>query len=151
LHEIRDLAHLSQIDDAVVFRLNGILVEANGIVSTNKIDAWVGFLQAYSRRLGDLIGLRSYVQLQQETPTAAAPVPKMPLETGGRPEGKGADTDLARLKSGDFDAKETFAGPGRTQRGGAPAQAAPAPAKPPPPPSPKPMNAAGFILGPIAN
>jgi hypothetical protein len=147
LVEIRDLAHLSQIDDAVVFRLNGMIVEANGVISTNKIDPWVGFLQAYSRRLGELIGLRSFVQLQSDSGAgvvATPTLPQMPLMIGALPDGLDADIDLARLRSGDFDARETFAGP----RGAAPTLSRIGP----PAPLARPASSGPhFALGPIAS
>lgn len=116
LADIKGLAHLSQIDDKVVFQLENLVVQANGVVSPNKIDAWIGFLQAYSQRFGDQIGLRSFVQLQQD-PAAPTPLaqglPQMPLMLGALPEGMEPNIDIARVKSGDFDAKEAFAGPSR--------------------------------------
>src|SRR5262249_36180161 len=64
LAEIEKLARMSQIDSLVVFRLDGELIEANGVLPVDKIDSWVGFLQSYARRFGKDIGLRSFVQLQ---------------------------------------------------------------------------------------
>jgi Inner membrane component of T3SS, cytoplasmic domain len=133
--EIQRLAHLSQIDDAVVFRLDGAVIEANGIISVNKIDQWVGFLQAYSRRFGAEIGLRSYVQLQSPDAAAQARAGDMvPILLGVVPPQKGVDLDLNRLKSGDFKYSEAFAGRARPIAG-AQADKVPPPGAPLTPPN----------------
>ncbi|MEL6839005.1 MAG: EscD/YscD/HrpQ family type III secretion system periplasmic domain-containing protein [Pseudomonadota bacterium] len=66
LEQIRDLLTRSELDDSVILRLEGMLIEANGVVVSDRIDNWVGFIQSYSRRYADKIALRSYVQLVDE-------------------------------------------------------------------------------------
>eukprot|EP01037_Dinobryon_pediforme_P019895 gene19895-20400_t len=52
LAEIEKLGRMAQIDQYVVLRLDNDLIEINGILPADKTDAWVGFLQSYSRRFG---------------------------------------------------------------------------------------------------
>ena len=137
--DIQKLAHLSEIDDTVVFRLDGAVVDANGVISVNKIDQWVGFLQAYSKRFGDVIGLRSYVQLQSDANAAVAqaqPGKNKPILLGAVPPGEGVDLDINRLKSGDFKFTETFAG-GAAPAAGRPSTGSKFAAKAAPPPDSK--------------
>ena len=116
LRQIVALAKLSQIDNAVVFRLDGDAIDANGVISHDKIDAWVGFLQAYSKRFSKDIGLRSFVQLENPPGLAQAqpaPLaqPTTPILLGAAgPVGPGVDLDLKKLKSGSFTLDDIFAG-----------------------------------------
>lgn len=66
LAQIRALLGRSELQDTVVIRLDGTLIEANGIVVADKVDNWVGFIQSYARRYADRIALRSFVQLVDE-------------------------------------------------------------------------------------
>jgi type III secretion system YscD/HrpQ family protein len=72
LDEVQKLARTAQIDQFVLLRVDGELIEASGIMPVEKIDSWVGFLTAYSRRLGKDIALRSFVQLQKPGATEVA-------------------------------------------------------------------------------
>lgn len=116
LADVEKLARISQIDTKVVFRLDKDVVEANGIIGIDKIDAWVGFLQSYSRRFGALIGLRSYVQLQN----AAGDLMPAPQANGGiapiligpqsaRPGKNDVLLDLDKLRRGQFDLVDVLA------------------------------------------
>ena len=115
LKSVEALAHLSQIDESVVFRLDRRIIDANGVISVGKIDQWVGFLQAYSKRFGGQIGLRSYVQLQyaagaqarQSTPIGA----NLPILLGANARsGAGTALNIGLLASGHFKMSDVFAG-----------------------------------------
>lgn len=177
LIKIEKLAELSQIKDSVVFRLDQHAIDANGVISVNKIDQWVGFLQAYSKRFSKAIGLRSYVQLQYDPSSAVVePAPtktSKPILLGaGSPSGLGGGLDIGRLKSGNFKLSDVFAGvapPGgssvalfaRQPVGAISAAAPPSPSRskpgdPLPPqrmvlaPNEAPHEAPAPLLGPIA-
>ncbi|MEI2384498.1 EscD/YscD/HrpQ family type III secretion system periplasmic domain-containing protein [Breoghania sp. JC706] len=117
--EVRHLAARSGVDDTVLFRLDNKRIEASGVVMTDKIDAWVGFIQAYARRYADRIPLTSYVQLVNEQgqvlaqgrPTvvgaSAAIEGSRKAESGAQPE---YVLDLEKLKHGVFGARDVFAG-----------------------------------------
>ncbi len=66
LEQISELLERSELQDTVIIRLDGTLIEANGIVVAEKVDNWVGFIQSYARRFADRIALRSFVQLVDE-------------------------------------------------------------------------------------
>ncbi|HUZ67871.1 MAG TPA: FHA domain-containing protein [Beijerinckiaceae bacterium] len=173
LVKIEKLAELSQIKDSVVFRLDQHAIDANGVISVNKIDQWVGFLQAYSKRFSKDIGLRSYVQLQYDPSSAVVePAPtktSKPILLGaGSPSGLGGGLDIGRLKSGNFKLSDVFAGvapPGgssvalfaRQPVGAIAAAAPPSPSRSKPgdplpvlAPNAAPHEAPAPLLGPIA-
>ena len=112
LAEIQALAARSQIDPLVQLRLDGELIEASGILPSEKIDAWVGFLQAYSSQFASIISLRSLVQLQNPDGTVSpAPAAGGALylgEKGGRPGD--LPVDIARLQAGNYDLGDVFIG-----------------------------------------
>lgn len=64
LGEVERLAQAAQIQPYVLLRVNDDLIEATGAIPTEKVDAYVGFLQSYARRFAREIPLRSFVQLQ---------------------------------------------------------------------------------------
>ncbi len=114
LDEIERLAHASQIDQRVIFRVEQTVVEANGVVPSNKIDAWVGFLQAYLRHFGKDIGLRSFVQLQYDPrqPLNQA-LPNSfgrPIVIGGEDGASNASLDADNLLRGVYKLSDLFAG-----------------------------------------
>lgn len=115
LSEIEKLGRLSQIDSVVLFRLDGELIEANGVLPVEKIDSWVGFLQAYSRRFSKDIGLRSFVQLQTAMNSSGD---SQALVLGGKASGGDILLDIERLKRGEYAPSELFAGK-RRQSGSA--------------------------------
>ncbi|MEL7389570.1 MAG: EscD/YscD/HrpQ family type III secretion system periplasmic domain-containing protein [Pseudomonadota bacterium] len=79
LAQIRALLERSELQDTVIIRLDGTLIEANGIVVADKVDNWVGFIQSYARRYADRIALRSFVQLvDQNGEVLADPVSAKP-------------------------------------------------------------------------
>lgn len=119
LGQVRDLARLSQIASFVIFRLDGELIEATGLLPTDRVDAWVGFLQAFAQRHASEIGLRSFVQLQ----TAAGQRPDRAIGIGRGADGVTLDAD--RLRQGLYGPQELFP----------PTAAEPAPAPSPPAPS----------------
>ncbi|MEL6681598.1 MAG: EscD/YscD/HrpQ family type III secretion system periplasmic domain-containing protein [Pseudomonadota bacterium] len=63
LQQVRGLLERSELDQSVILRLEGTMIEANGIVVTDKVDNWVGFIQSFARRYAERIALRSFVQL----------------------------------------------------------------------------------------
>jgi hypothetical protein len=120
LDDIEKLARMSQIENLVIFRLDGELVEASGILPTDKIDSWVGFLQSYARRFGKDIALRSLVQLQNPNGTlvgdagGSSKADRQAILLGGDPNGSN-DTklDLERLARGEYDLSDVFVGAGK--------------------------------------
>ena len=99
LEEVEKLARTTQIDQAVIFRLDKEVIEANGIITPNKIDAWVGFLQAYARRYSKDISLRSFVQLQYDPNT---PLSQRLAGANGQAIMFGPDTKPEDLNIGDL-------------------------------------------------
>lgn len=73
LAEVVDLADRSSLP-GVLFRLDGMLIEATGAVASANIENWIGFLQAYSNRFADIIPLRAIVSVEG-TPEGQTPVP----------------------------------------------------------------------------
>lgn len=117
--EIKQLSARSGIDDTVLFLLDGERIEASGVVVTAKIDAWVGFIQAYARRYADFLPLTSYVQLVNEqgqvlaqgNPTilGASAVVGNGQTDNQDPQPKYV-LDLEKLKRGSFSAEDVFQG-----------------------------------------
>ncbi len=134
LQQIRALLARSELDDSVIARLDGTLIEVNGVVVASKIDNWVGFIQSYARRYADKVALRSFVQLVDENgqiiadPVSAQPglpviigtVDTSSAEAQVANQG-GAILDLERLKEGAFGADEVFEGFDSAALNGAPA------------------------------
>jgi type III secretion system YscD/HrpQ family protein len=109
LGEIEKLTRLSQIDSYVLLRLDGELVEANGVLPIEKIDSWVGFLQSYSRRFAKDIGLRSFVQLQNANGTLVpAPTGTGGIVIGGKGRPNDVVLDMDRLARGDYKQSDIF-------------------------------------------
>ena len=117
--EIEKLARQAQIDSYVVFRLDGELVEVNGILPNDKIDAWVGFLQVYARRFGQAIALRSFVQLQNDVAEGKGGNQAIILGTDKLSSKSDTLLDLERLARGDYELSDLFvrSGSGRPGRG----------------------------------
>lgn len=112
LSQVRSLADRSQIGPLVVVRLDGPLIEASGAMPTDKIDAWAGFLQAYSTQYSDRIPLRSLVRLQNPDGTFEGPEEGGPALLVGDLPGEDGDValDTERLTSGTYDLADVFAG-----------------------------------------
>jgi len=96
LDELQKLTRTAQIDQFVLLRVDGELIEATGIMPVDKIDSWVGFLTAYSRRFGKDIALRSFVQLQKPGGTEIA-------------QGQPVVIDRDRLLNGQYKVDDLFA------------------------------------------
>jgi type III secretion system YscD/HrpQ family protein len=107
LDEVQKVSRTAQIEQFVLLRLDGELIEANGILPIDKIDSWVGFLTSYSRRFSKDIGLRSFVQLQKPDGTLVA-TPVQPVTIGPQAEGDGA-LDRDKLLQGRYKTKDLFA------------------------------------------
>lgn len=114
LADVQALSDRSRIHPLVLLRLDGHLIEASGLIPTDKIDSWVGFLQAYSSQFAAVIPLRSFVQLQNpDGTTTPLPPDGSGLYLGsGAPEGDVA-LDVERLRSGGFDLTDIFVGQDR--------------------------------------
>lgn len=87
LDDLRGIAADAGLADLVIFRLDGLVVEATGIVPRDKMDNWVGLIGVYSRRFAKEIPLRSFVTLDQPAEVDTAPViigtgPVADAETG---------------------------------------------------------------------
>lgn len=63
-----------QLNDLVLIRLDGMLIETTGVVPRDKIDNWVGFMRAYARQIAPHIPLRSFVTLEGTANEATVPV-----------------------------------------------------------------------------
>jgi type III secretion system YscD/HrpQ family protein len=142
LDGVQKLAKSSGIHETTSFMLNGPVVEATGAIPPDKVDAWVGFLQAYSRRFAGDIQLKSMVQLVDErgqlVVDANAGTPDSAILVGNA-GGKGTVLDVDRLRQGAFDLGDVLVGAPKKQ-----VQAA-QPAKPP---SPKPASAPKPVAAP---
>lgn len=97
------------LGDLVIFRLDGLVVEATGIVPRDKMDNWVGVMAVYSRRFAAEIPLRSFVTLDQPATVTTSPIiigtgPAAAAETGRvvAPE--------ALAEPNEVDAQSLFAG-----------------------------------------
>lgn len=106
------------LGDLVIFRLDGLVVEATGIVPRDKMDNWVGVMAVYSRRFASEIPLRSFVTLDQPATVSTSPIiigtgPAAAAETGRvvAPE--------ALAEPNEVDAQSLFAGQPTTTDGGA--------------------------------
>jgi hypothetical protein len=107
LDEVQKVARSAQIEQYVLLRLDGELIEANGILPIDKIDSWVGFLTSYSRRFSKEIALRSFVQLQKADGSLVG-APGQPVMIGAQGEGdKTLDRD--RLLQGRYKINDLFA------------------------------------------
>lgn len=74
LDELRDIAGRAGLDGLVIFRLDGLVLEATGIVPRDKMDNWAGLIGVYSRRFAQDLPLRSFVTLDQPAATDTAPI-----------------------------------------------------------------------------
>jgi hypothetical protein len=107
LDEVQKVARTAQIEQYVLLRLDGELIEANGILPIDKIDSWVGFLTSYSRRFSKEIALRSFVQLQKPDGSLVTPAVQ-PVMIGAQADGdKALDRDA--LLQGRYKINDLFA------------------------------------------
>jgi type III secretion system YscD/HrpQ family protein len=112
LAEVRSLAGRSQIVPLIQLRLDDDLIEASGIMPKQKIDSWVGFLQAYSSQFASIIPLRSFVQLQGSDGVGAAPGKAVFLGNANPRDGD-IPVDVRRLRDGSFELGDVLLGGGR--------------------------------------
>jgi type III secretion system YscD/HrpQ family protein len=115
LADVQRLAQVSQISTWVLLRNDGDLIEANGAIPLEKIDAWVGFLQAYAGRFAKDIALRSYVQLQGINVTGAGGQerPDRAIIIGGAGDATGDNVttlDIERLRQGAYNSADVLVG-----------------------------------------
>lgn len=118
LADAQALSQRARTHPLLLLRLDGNLIEASGIMPADKIDSWVGFLQAYSSQLAGIIPLRSFVQLQNPDGSVSPAPTDM---SGGLFLGEGAsdfDTplDVDRLLAGSFDLSDVFIGAEAAER-----------------------------------
>lgn len=64
----------TRLEDRVILRLDGLLIEATGVVTIDRIDSWVGFVQAYAARYADILPLRAFVTLESQTGEVGEPI-----------------------------------------------------------------------------
>lgn len=125
LRDVQALAGRSQILPLVLLRRDGDLIEASGVIPTDKIDAWAGFLQAYSTQLASTIPLRSLVFLQDPSKPNVKPDSgnDKALYLGpSTAQGNDVSVDVNRLKAGSFNLSDIFVGqPRQPPDGDAPA------------------------------
>ena len=111
LEDVQSLAEKSKILPWVRLRFDGGLIEASGIIPKEKIDAWAGFLQAYSTDFSDIVALRSFVRLQAPdgTPRAAPPPAGGGLVVGKASPMQGdKPLDVKKLRNGSFGLGDVF-------------------------------------------
>ncbi|WP_062012830.1 FHA domain-containing protein [Aureimonas sp. AU4] len=110
LADIQTLSDRSGIAPLTLLRLDGSLAEISGVLPSEKVDSWVGFLQAYSSQYAKLIPLRSLVQLQNPD-GSLRPAPGGPaLVLGDAPLAAGdVRMDPDRLTAGDYKLEDVFA------------------------------------------
>jgi type III secretion system YscD/HrpQ family protein len=96
LSEMNALLAQLGLEERVILRLEGLLVEATGVVPTASTDAWVGFIEAYSQRFADVLPLRSFVALE-----GVPQDDRRPLILGS-PEAVGNVDSVARVLTPDF-------------------------------------------------
>lgn len=53
LGEVKELAKRARLNEAVLLQLSQQRIEASGVVTTDKLDAWIGFIQTYARRYAE--------------------------------------------------------------------------------------------------
>lgn len=107
--EVKDLSELSGINDTVILQLQNRRIEASGVVVTDKLDAWVGFIQSYALRYADHIPLTSYVQLVNEQGQVIRESSPTRLGSASLPGESGLTVlDLDRLKQGSIGASDIF-------------------------------------------
>jgi type III secretion system YscD/HrpQ family protein len=63
LKKVTELAKRTNVAETVLFRLDGPLIEASGVIPAEKVDIWAGFISSYVQNIAQYIPLRSYVQL----------------------------------------------------------------------------------------
>jgi type III secretion system YscD/HrpQ family protein len=74
LQQVNDLTLKLQLNELVFARLDGLLIEMNGVVPRDKTDNWVGFMRGYARQIAPYIPLRSFVTLEGEPAGGTVPV-----------------------------------------------------------------------------
>jgi len=134
LADVERLAQVSQVSSWILLRNDRDLLEVTGAIPAEKIDAWLGFLQAYAKRYAKDIGLRSFVQLQGVGLGGPAGRGGRPFVIGGRSgpqDGSDIELDVERLQQGMYGSSDVLVG-------GTPHSIpADVPMNPPPPPAPR--------------
>lgn len=74
LNEVERLIERAALQGTVIVRLDGLLIEASGVVPVEKTDAWIGFIQVYSKRFAKILPLRSFVSLEAVEGSGRQPV-----------------------------------------------------------------------------
>lgn len=80
LAQVNELIVRLQLNELVLARLDGMLIETTGVVPRDKMDNWVGFMRTYARQIAPYLPLRSFVTLEGEGGTASVPVIIGPAE-----------------------------------------------------------------------
>ena len=113
LADVRKLVATSQLQPWLLLRLDKELIEVDGALPSDKVDAWVGFLQSYADKFARQIALRSFVQLQAEN-GKLVPAPTGALVLGAADRPGDNPLDLGKVRSGRFDLGDVFVGVGET-------------------------------------
>ncbi len=112
LDRVEGLIGQAQLQDLVLLRLDGILIEATGLIPREKIDNWVGFIRAYSDDYADVIPLRSFVVLDDPENPGQPGQPILIGTSGFDPSGVARVLDPALLaQSQDIVIADLFANP----------------------------------------
>ena len=107
--DVKKLAKRSAIGDTVLMRLADERIEASGVLSTDRLDHWIGFLQAYARRYADFLPLTSYVQLVNEEGRIVEESSPTRVGSSDLPDETGTlDLDLEDIKSGAIKKEDVF-------------------------------------------
>lgn len=111
LESSRDLAKSSGIAETVIFQARDNVIEATGVIFQERVDAWVGFLQAYSRRFAETVPLRSFVYLANRDGTVDGDAEgRLPVVIGGEGDGRSSvGVDAMKVAKGEVRASDLFA------------------------------------------
>src|SRR5690606_23381175 len=117
LQAVAELATKAHVAPFVSFQLADDVIEAEGALGIDMLDAWAGFLQAYSSRFADAVSLRSYVQQRNPDGTALPVAPGMALYLG-KAEPDGRTINMQRLRDGTYTAADLLIGGDATATAG---------------------------------
>lgn len=79
LADVEALLAQAGLNDVVIARLDGLLIETTGVIPNARAERWIGFVQTYANRFADILPLRSFVTLESAPAGAVAE----PLVVGG--------------------------------------------------------------------
>ncbi|WP_068310223.1 FHA domain-containing protein [Polycladidibacter hongkongensis] len=100
LTQVQRLAKRALVDDTILFRLDGNTLEVSGVITSQDIDRWSGFLRSYSNQFAAAIPMRSLVKLVQDNGQVVDLQTNIENETEAREfiaENDGGDDQLKTL------------------------------------------------------